>query len=61
MAGETTSTFGQNAAALRFTHNPLLVKHAVGKTRPTVYDLPGSDHVYGKRIERDPLENAAKG
>ncbi|KAI8923514.1 hypothetical protein BC831DRAFT_552102 [Entophlyctis helioformis] len=43
----------------RFTHNPLLVKHAVGKTRPTVYDLPGKDHVYGKRVERNPLENAA--
>ncbi|KAL2912292.1 hypothetical protein HK105_208207 [Polyrhizophydium stewartii] len=43
----------------RFPHNPLLVKFAVGKTRPTVYDLPGGDHVYGKRIERDPLENAA--
>ncbi|KAJ3368320.1 hypothetical protein HDU91_000676 [Kappamyces sp. JEL0680] len=40
-------------------HNPLLVKGAVGKIRPTVYDLPGEDHIYGKAVVRDPLENAA--
>jgi hypothetical protein len=43
------------------THNPLLVKDSVGKTRPTVYDLPGVHHVYGKKIERDPQECAAQG
>ncbi|KAJ3126795.1 hypothetical protein HK098_007088 [Nowakowskiella sp. JEL0407] len=39
--------------------NPLLVKDLVGKTRPTVYDLPDSSHVYGKKIERNPEECAA--
>jgi hypothetical protein len=42
-------------------HNPLLVKGDVGKIRPTVYDLPGDDHVYGKAVIRDPLECAANG
>ena len=45
----------------RFPNNPLLVKVTVGKNRPTVYDLPGQDHVYGKIIERDPEECAATG
>ena len=45
----------------RFPKNPLLVKVTVGKNRPTVYDLPGQDHVYGKIIERDPEECAATG
>jgi hypothetical protein len=42
-------------------HNPLLVKGDVGKIRPTVYDLPVDDHIYGKAVIRDPLENAATG
>ena len=42
-------------------HNPLLVKGDVGKIRPTVYDLPGDDHIYGKAVIRDPLECAATG
>lgn len=45
----------------RFPKNPLLVRDAVGKNRPTVYDLPGEDHVYGLHIERDPQECAATG
>ncbi|KAJ1340612.1 hypothetical protein BSLG_004706 [Batrachochytrium salamandrivorans] len=61
MAGPTASathckTKGRTA---RPGHNTLLVKHEVGKTRTTVYDLPSDDHVYGKRVERDPLENTA--
>ncbi|KAJ3411778.1 hypothetical protein HDV05_001736 [Chytridiales sp. JEL 0842] len=42
------------------TSNPLLVKSSVGKTRPTVFDLPGIHHVYGKKVERDPQECAAQ-
>jgi hypothetical protein len=42
-------------------HNPLLVKGAVGKNKPTVYDLPSEDHIYGKPVIRDPLENAVMG
>lgn len=45
----------------RLTNNVLLVKDLVGKTRPTVYTLPGLEHVYGKRVERDPNESAATG
>lgn len=29
--------------------NPLLVKYPVGRARPSCYNLPGEDHVYGKR------------
>ncbi|KAI8622264.1 hypothetical protein BC830DRAFT_1089895 [Chytriomyces sp. MP71] len=43
-----------------FTSNPLLVKDSVGKTRPTVFDLPGHEHVYGKKVDRDPEECAAQ-
>ncbi|KAJ3238895.1 hypothetical protein HDU81_006906 [Chytriomyces hyalinus] len=43
-----------------FTSNPLLVKDAVGKTRPTVFDLPGNDHVYGKKVDRNPEECASQ-
>ncbi|KAJ3199230.1 hypothetical protein HDU82_000618, partial [Entophlyctis luteolus] len=42
------------------TTNPLLVKDSVGKTRPTVFDLPGNDHIYGKKVERNPEECAAQ-
>lgn len=45
-------------AAIR--NNPLLVKHTVGETRHSVYDLPGKDHVYGKKVERNPEECAAQ-
>lgn len=41
-------------------NNPLLVKGIVGKTRPTVFDLPAPDHIYGKSIDRNPDETAAK-
>ncbi|KAJ3084885.1 hypothetical protein BCR33DRAFT_713874 [Rhizoclosmatium globosum] len=46
--------------ASSFTSNPLLVKDSVGKTRPTVFDLPGDDHIYGKKVERNPEECAAQ-
>jgi len=39
--------------------NPLLVKITVGKTRPSVYDLPKEGHVYGIVLERNPDECAA--
>ena len=45
----------------RFPNNPLLVRDTVGKKRPTVYELPPEDHVYGKKIDRDPEECAATG
>ena len=41
--------------------NPLLVRSSVGQTKPTCYDLPGGDHIYGKPIDRNPSENAAMG
>ena len=41
--------------------NPLLVKGAVGRNRPTVYVLPSEDHTYGMPVIRDPLDNAATG
>ncbi|KAL5039258.1 hypothetical protein BDV3_002634 [Batrachochytrium dendrobatidis] len=62
MAGRTalattnTNHSKQKTQNGRHPHNPLLVKHVVGKTRQTVYDLPGEDHVYGKQIERDSTE-----
>ncbi|KAI8592695.1 hypothetical protein BDZ88DRAFT_407329 [Geranomyces variabilis] len=37
----------------RLTNNVLLVHSSVGKTRPSVYSLPGMNHIYGKRVERD--------
>ncbi|KAI9350338.1 hypothetical protein BDR26DRAFT_915233 [Obelidium mucronatum] len=46
--------------ASSFTSNPLLVKDSVGKTRPTVFDLPGDDHIYGKKVDRNPEECAAQ-
>ncbi|KAJ3069935.1 hypothetical protein HDU98_007028 [Podochytrium sp. JEL0797] len=46
--------------ASTLTSNPLLVKDSVGKTRPTVFDLPGDGHIYGKKVERDPEECAAQ-
>ncbi|KNC98380.1 uncharacterized protein SPPG_06087 [Spizellomyces punctatus DAOM BR117] len=46
-------------ASGRATTNVLLVKDYVGKTRPSVYSLPGLNHVYGKRVERDPNESTA--
>ncbi|KAI9329393.1 hypothetical protein DFJ73DRAFT_631387 [Zopfochytrium polystomum] len=46
--------------AAAISSNPLLVKDSVGKSRPTVYDLPPSHHVYGKGIERNPEECAAQ-
>ncbi|KAI8997983.1 hypothetical protein BC832DRAFT_255618 [Gaertneriomyces semiglobifer] len=39
-------------AAGRLTSNPLLVKEFVGRTRPSVYRLPGFSHVYGISSER---------
>ncbi|KAJ1558445.1 hypothetical protein HK405_013669 [Cladochytrium tenue] len=48
------------ALAAAISNNPLLVKDGVGKGRPSVYDLPADDHVYGKRVERNPDECAAK-
>jgi hypothetical protein len=41
--------------------NPLLVRATVGKTRPTMYDLPAESHIYGKLIPRNPLEDASQG
>ncbi|KAJ3258359.1 hypothetical protein HK103_003647 [Boothiomyces macroporosus] len=41
--------------------NPLLVKGVVGKTRPTVFDLPDESHVYGKPVIRNPSESAVPG
>ncbi|TPX55117.1 hypothetical protein PhCBS80983_g05591 [Powellomyces hirtus] len=35
----------------RLTNNVLLVHSSVGKTRPSVYSLPGMNHIYGKRVE----------
>ncbi|KAI9104738.1 hypothetical protein DFS34DRAFT_690984 [Phlyctochytrium arcticum] len=46
-------------SAGRSTTNVLLVKDHVGKTRPSVYSLPGLNHVYGKKVPRDPNECAA--
>ncbi|KAJ3187630.1 hypothetical protein HK101_009286 [Irineochytrium annulatum] len=40
--------------------NPLLVRDEVGKARPSVFDLPGQHHIYGKLIERDPEETTAQ-
>ncbi|KAI8817113.1 uncharacterized protein EV422DRAFT_255070 [Fimicolochytrium jonesii] len=37
----------------RLTNNVLLVHSSVGKTRPTVYSLPTTNHVYGKKVEWD--------
>ena len=57
-----SNTSSSGAASIgRLRGNPLLVKNSVGKTRPSVYDLPGIDHVYGKQVERDPEECAAQG
>jgi hypothetical protein len=50
-----------SATAAAINNNPLLVKYSVGKTRPTMYDLPGQHHVYGKKIERNPDETAVQG
>jgi hypothetical protein len=41
--------------------NVLLVKAEVGKARPTVYDLPETNHIYGKQIARDPDNCASTG
>ncbi len=49
------------SASARFPNNPLLVRDTVGKKRPTVYELPAEDHVYGKTVVRDPEECAATG
>ena len=43
------------------THNPLLIKHVVGRARTTVYNLPDTTHIYGIKVEQDPLDNAAMG
>jgi hypothetical protein len=61
MVSQTDKGLAILSPSERFPQNPLLVKVAVGKNRPTVYDLPGQDHVYGKIIERDPEECAATG
>lgn len=47
--------------ALVMDKNPLLVRATVGKTRPTVYDLPPAGHIYGKMVPRNPLEDASQG
>ncbi|KAJ3209010.1 hypothetical protein HDU67_006425 [Dinochytrium kinnereticum] len=49
-----------SGSSSKTTHNPLLVRDSVGKTRPSVFDLPGSEHVYGKKVERNPEETAAQ-
>ncbi|KAJ3334158.1 hypothetical protein HDU76_008620 [Blyttiomyces sp. JEL0837] len=49
-----------SATSAAISNNPLLVKDSVGKSRPTVYDLPGQNHVYGKKVERNPEECAAQ-
>jgi hypothetical protein len=41
--------------------NPLLVKSTVGKARPSVYNLPPDDHVYGMPIYRNPTEEEHSG
>ncbi|KAI9144708.1 hypothetical protein BKA69DRAFT_1053973 [Paraphysoderma sedebokerense] len=40
--------------------NPLLVKHPVGKGKPTCYNLPPEGHAYGKKVERVEDETAAQ-
>ncbi|KAJ3105079.1 hypothetical protein HDU97_008483 [Phlyctochytrium planicorne] len=50
----------RKSSSTKFSNNPLLVRDTVGKPRPTVYDLPASDHVYGKKVERNPEETAAQ-
>ncbi|KAI8851866.1 hypothetical protein BC829DRAFT_99044 [Chytridium lagenaria] len=49
-----------SGSSSKTTHNPLLVRDSVGKTRPSVYDLPEASHVYGKKVERNPEETAAQ-
>ncbi|KAJ3118974.1 hypothetical protein HDU96_005211 [Phlyctochytrium bullatum] len=48
------------ASSKTVQNNPLLVRDSVGKGRPSVYTLPAPEHVYGKRVERNPEETAAK-
>jgi hypothetical protein len=61
MVSSNSSGLTLLSTTARFPKNPLLVRDTVGKNRPTVYDLPGEDHVYGKKIDRDPEECAATG
>lgn len=44
--------------ALKMDNNLLLIKPQLGRTRPTVYDLPPEDHIYGQIVERNPLDKA---
>jgi hypothetical protein len=39
--------------------NCLLVKGVVGKAKQSTYDLPPEEHIYGKLIYRNPLENTS--
>jgi Domain of unknown function (DUF4483) len=34
--------------------NPLLIKDEVGRAKPSIYNLPSSDFVYGFAKEKDP-------
>ncbi|KAJ3055665.1 hypothetical protein HK097_009783 [Rhizophlyctis rosea] len=56
---DCVNDFTSKALSAKETSNTLLVKDLVGKTRPSVFDLPELNHVYGKTIERDPNETAA--
>ena len=43
----------QNEQLLRFK-NPVLLKDEDGKTKPSTFDLPPSNHTYGKKVVDDP-------
>lgn len=39
------------------TANPLLVRAELGRTKPTVRDLPPDEHVYGDRVPYGPEDS----